>query len=213
MWGRSQLQKQAISNCLISLVVTKNSEFPSSRRLDGAVLLGVLHNCHFGQPSAMTKNGPLRFLSSSQHTVFVVDERHDYNNTQRTDGMITFSDIEVQIPLIHIVESDDVYLEAQEDVFWFHLLRDLDWQPLRSVAAGYYEALWQFNDEQAKARAEPSSAQAANGERDIPSSSSPAATTHRSSSSRHLMVKTGFLFAGSARDAGNVTAGTWGRVA
>jgi hypothetical protein len=76
--------------------------------------------------------------------------------------MITFSDIEVQIPLIHIVESDDVYLEAQEDVFWFHLLRDLDWQPLRSVAARYYEALWQFNDEQAKARAEPSSAQAAN---------------------------------------------------
>jgi len=76
--------------------------------------------------------------------------------------MITFSDIEVQIPLIHIVESDDLYLEAQEDVFWFHLLRDLDWRPLRPVAAGYYEALWQFNDDQAKARAERSSVQAAN---------------------------------------------------
>jgi hypothetical protein len=76
--------------------------------------------------------------------------------------MMTFSDIEVQIPLIHIVESDDVYLEAQEDVFWFHLLRDLDWRPLRSVAAGYYEALWQFNDEQATTRAERSSAQATN---------------------------------------------------
>ena len=33
----------------------------------------------------------------------------------------------IQIPLIHMVESDDLYLEAQEDVFWFGLLRDLDW--------------------------------------------------------------------------------------
>jgi hypothetical protein len=48
------------------------------------------------------------------------------NHTQRTDGMILPSDMEVQIPLIHIVESDDLYLEAQEDVFWFDLLRDLD---------------------------------------------------------------------------------------
>lgn len=76
--------------------------------------------------------------------------------------MIAFSDIEYQIPLIHIVESDDVYLETQEDVFWFHLLRDLDWRPIRPVAARYYEALWQFNDDQAKARVERSSVQAAN---------------------------------------------------
>ena len=120
------MQKQAISDCLISLVVTKTSEFPSSRRLDGTILLGVLHNRHVRQPTAITKNGPLRFLSSSQHVVFVVDERHRQNNIQRTSCVITFSDIEVQIPLIHIVGSDDVYLEAQEDVFWFHLLRDLD---------------------------------------------------------------------------------------
>ena len=68
--------------------------------------------------------------------------------------MILPSDIEVQIPLIHFVESDDLYLEAQEDVFWFDLLRDLDWTSLRLVAARYYEALWQFNEQQAKARAE-----------------------------------------------------------
>lgn len=68
--------------------------------------------------------------------------------------MISFSDIEVQIPLIHLVESDDLYLEAQADVFWFGLLRDLDWASLRPVAARYYEALWQFNEQQAKARAE-----------------------------------------------------------
>jgi hypothetical protein len=43
----------------------------------------------------------------------------------------------IQIPLIHIVESDDLYLEAQEDVFWFGLLRDLDWRSLGSIAARY----------------------------------------------------------------------------
>jgi hypothetical protein len=68
--------------------------------------------------------------------------------------LITYYDIDVQIPLIHFVESDDVYLEAQKDVFWFDLLRDLDWLSLRPVAALYYEALWQFNVQQAEARAE-----------------------------------------------------------
>ncbi len=60
--------------------------------------------------------------------------------------MIAVSPIDVQIPLIHVVESDDLYLEAQEDVFWFDLLRDLDWIGLRPLAARYYEALWQFNE-------------------------------------------------------------------
>jgi len=83
------------------------------------------------------------------------------NHTQRTNGMILPSHIEVQIPLIHLVESDDLYLEAQEDVFWFDLLRDLDWPWLRPVAAGYYEALWQFNEQQARARAERSATDSA----------------------------------------------------
>jgi len=83
------------------------------------------------------------------------------NHTQRTDDMILPSDMEVQIPLIHIVESDDLYLEAQEDVFWFDLLRDLDWLSLRPVAARYYEALWQFNEQQSRARAERSATAAA----------------------------------------------------
>ena len=68
--------------------------------------------------------------------------------------MILPRGMEVQIPLIHIVESDDLYLEAREDVFCFGLLRDLDWISLRPVAACYYEALWQFNEQQARARAE-----------------------------------------------------------
>jgi len=68
--------------------------------------------------------------------------------------MILPRDMEVQIPLIHFVESDDLYLNTQEDVFWFNLLRDLDWPSLRLVAARYYKGLWQFNEQQAKARAE-----------------------------------------------------------
>lgn len=68
--------------------------------------------------------------------------------------MLLSGDMEVQIPLIHIVESDDLYLEAQEDVFWFDLLRNLDWLSVRVVAARYYEALWQFNEQQARARDE-----------------------------------------------------------
>ena len=78
--------------------------------------------------------------------------------------MILPSDMEVQIPLIHFVESDDLYLETQEDVFWFNLLRDLDWPSLRLVAARYYEGLWQFNEQQAKARAERSATAVANPE-------------------------------------------------
>jgi len=75
--------------------------------------------------------------------------------------MILPRDMEVQIPLIHIVESDDLYLEAQEDVFWFGLLRDLDWPSLRPVAGRCYEALWQFNEQQARARAKRSTIAAA----------------------------------------------------
>ena len=75
--------------------------------------------------------------------------------------MKSLLDMEVQIPLIHFVESDDLYLEAQEDVFWFDLLRDLDWFSLRPVAARYYEGLWQFNEQQARTRAERSATAAA----------------------------------------------------
>jgi len=54
--------------------------------------------------------------------------------------------------LIHLVESDDLYLQACEDVLWFELLRDLDWHPWRPIAAEYYEALWQSNEQAAEAR-------------------------------------------------------------
>ena len=52
-----------------------------------------------------------------------------------------------QIPLIQVVESDDHFLD-EADVLWFQVLRDLDWQPLVPIAVQYYEALWQFNQDQ-----------------------------------------------------------------
>jgi len=70
----------------------------------------------------------------------------------------------IQIPLIHIVESDDLHLEAQEDVLWFAVLRNLDWRSFQQIAATYYEALWQFNVRQARMRAEGNAAQPANPE-------------------------------------------------
>jgi len=70
----------------------------------------------------------------------------------------------VQMPLIHIVESDDLQLERQEDVLWFDLLRNFPWHPLRPIAARYYEALWQFNVCQAQARRERDAVRTANPE-------------------------------------------------
>jgi hypothetical protein len=69
-----------------------------------------------------------------------------------------------QIPLIHIVESDDLHLERQEDILWFNLLRNFPWHLFRPTAARYYEALWQFNVGQAQARRERDAVLAANPE-------------------------------------------------
>ena len=69
--------------------------------------------------------------------------------------MVSLADgLPQQLPLLHIVERDDLYLEKAADVVWFHVLRDLDWESWLPVAAQYYEALWQFNQEQARARAQ-----------------------------------------------------------
>lgn len=78
--------------------------------------------------------------------------------------MILPSCLEDQVPLIWIVESDDMYLKDQADVLWFELLRDLDWRSLRPVAARYYEALWQFNVQQAQQQRQNALTAAANPE-------------------------------------------------
>jgi hypothetical protein len=56
-----------------------------------------------------------------------------------------------QLPLVQFVESDDRFLD-ECDVVWFRTLRDLDWRPFVAAAVQYYEALWQFNQEQLEAR-------------------------------------------------------------
>lgn len=66
--------------------------------------------------------------------------------------MVAPAQLSVQLPLIHIVETDDLYLQQAEDVLWFPVLRDMDWHLFVPVAARYYEALWQFNVEQAQRR-------------------------------------------------------------
>ena len=68
--------------------------------------------------------------------------------------MITAELPAFQIPLIHIVESDDLHLERQQDILWFNLLRNFPWHLFRPTAARYYEALWQFNVCQAQASRE-----------------------------------------------------------
>ncbi len=66
--------------------------------------------------------------------------------------------------LIHIVESDDLYLERQEDLLWFRLLKNLDWSLFREIAARYYEGLWQFNVQAALEHQHRASLQPANPE-------------------------------------------------
>jgi hypothetical protein len=78
--------------------------------------------------------------------------------------MIVAEPCSFQIPLIEFVESDDLYLQQQEDVLWFSVLRDLDWRSFRPLAARYYEALWQFNVRQAQMAQERDVTQPANPE-------------------------------------------------
>lgn len=67
-----------------------------------------------------------------------------------------------QLPLLHCVESDDLYLQQRPDVLWYSLLTGVDWgKEFRSVGAQYYEGLWQFNVAQAGAHAERAAKRAA----------------------------------------------------
>lgn len=64
---------------------------------------------------------------------------------------VAASSVPYQIPLIQIIESDDQFL-SEADILWFEILRDLDWKPLVPAAVQYYEALWQFNQDQFRER-------------------------------------------------------------
>lgn len=50
-----------------------------------------------------------------------------------------------QIPLIHIINQDDLILLNSPNADWFTTLYDLPCQEYREVAAKYYDALYQFN--------------------------------------------------------------------
>jgi hypothetical protein len=66
--------------------------------------------------------------------------------------MLTRVPIARQIPLIHIVESDDLFLADQPDVLWFDVLRSLDYHQFQATAARYYERLYTFNQQQKEQR-------------------------------------------------------------
>lgn len=61
---------------------------------------------------------------------------------------------DLTLPLIHLVETDDIFLEQSAQAEWFPILRDLRWQDYRELAAAYYEALAEFNEDQAQQRRE-----------------------------------------------------------
>ena len=50
-----------------------------------------------------------------------------------------------QIPLIHIVETDDLALAQCPDADWFRILHEFPWQDYCGLGARYYEALFSFN--------------------------------------------------------------------
>lgn len=63
-----------------------------------------------------------------------------------------------QIPLIHIVETDDLALAESPEADWFRVLHELTWQDYCPLAAQYYEALYNSNQEAAAKREEPQDA-------------------------------------------------------
>ena len=53
-----------------------------------------------------------------------------------------------QLPIIQIVDLDDLILENSEHTGWYRILKNLPWQPYRAIGADYYKALADFNRKQ-----------------------------------------------------------------
>lgn len=66
--------------------------------------------------------------------------------------MLSLTEPALQLPMILIVESDDLHLAEQSDILWFNLLRRLDCKEFLPIAIEYYQALWRFNQQQANER-------------------------------------------------------------
>ena len=59
-----------------------------------------------------------------------------------------------QIPLIQIVETDDLALAQCPEAEWFRVLHEFVWQDYRALGARYYEALFAFNQQAQERRDE-----------------------------------------------------------
>ena len=57
-----------------------------------------------------------------------------------------------QVPLIHVVHTDDQHLLNTLDGEWFEILHDFPWADYRHHAAAYYDALYAFNIEEREAQ-------------------------------------------------------------
>jgi hypothetical protein len=68
--------------------------------------------------------------------------------------MVALTHSHRQVPLIHFVESDDLFLHDQVDVVWFDVLNTLDYHAFQATAACYYEQLFTFNQQQKQRRIE-----------------------------------------------------------
>jgi hypothetical protein len=71
----------------------------------------------------------------------------------------------LQIPLIHVVHDDEEHLLNTIDGEWYEILYHFPWKAYRSVAADYYNALYDFNrraaEEQGEREIDPESRDAA----------------------------------------------------
>jgi hypothetical protein len=68
--------------------------------------------------------------------------------------MVALTHTRRQLPLIHFVESDDLFLHDQVDVVWFDVLNTLDYRAFQATAAHYYQQLFTFNQQQKQRRIE-----------------------------------------------------------
>ena len=55
-----------------------------------------------------------------------------------------------QIALFHIIHEDDIYLLNTADAEWFQVLYYLPWEKYLEYAVQYYNALYEFNQKQAR---------------------------------------------------------------
>ena len=51
--------------------------------------------------------------------------------------MVALTHSHRQVPLIHLVESDNLFLHDQVDVVWFDVLNTLDYHAFQATAAHY----------------------------------------------------------------------------